>query len=119
MVERYSRAPFPMMEMFSRPANKVEVLVLAEKLSIPTPLGVVMGHPGDRPQWPGGGRRFPVVVNARFNVRGEPIVCTPEDTFCCFMGTGIEVLAVDNCLFCKEQQSKRLATCHEDQFELD
>src|SRR5207249_6416073 len=40
----------------------------------------------------------PVIVNTSFNVRGEPIVCTPEDAFRCFMGTEIDVLAIGNCL---------------------
>ena len=39
----------------------------------------------------------PVVVNTSFNVRGEPIVCTPEDSFRCFMGTDIDMLAIGNC----------------------
>ena len=39
----------------------------------------------------------PVLVNTSFNVRGEPIVCTPEDAFRCFMGTEIDVLAIGNC----------------------
>ena len=43
----------------------------------------------------------PVLVNTSFNVRGEPIVCTPEDAFRCFMGTDIEVLAIGNCLLRK------------------
>jgi hypothetical protein len=47
----------------------------------------------------------PVLVNTSFNVRGEPIVCTPEDAFACFMGTGIEFLAVGNCIQRKEQQN--------------
>ena len=46
----------------------------------------------------------PVLVNTSFNVRGEPIVCTPEDSFRCFMGTGIEALAIGNCLLRKEAQ---------------
>ena len=46
----------------------------------------------------------PVIVNTSFNVRGEPIVCTPEDAFRCFMGTEIEVLAVGNCYLRKEDQ---------------
>jgi predicted NodU family carbamoyl transferase len=41
----------------------------------------------------------PVIVNTSFNVRGEPIVCTPEDAFRCFMDTKMEVLAIGNC-FC-------------------
>ena len=44
----------------------------------------------------------PVLVNTSFNVRGEPIVCTPEDAFRCFMGNEIELLVVGNCLLRKE-----------------
>lgn len=46
----------------------------------------------------------PVLVNTSFNVRGEPIVCAPEDAFRCFMGTEIDALAIGNCLLFKEQQ---------------
>ncbi len=49
----------------------------------------------------------PVIVNTSFNVRGEPIVCTPEDAFRCFMGTDIERLVVGNCLLSKEAQDIR------------
>jgi carbamoyltransferase len=61
----------------------------------------------------------PVVVNTSFNVRGEPIVCTPEDSFRCFMGSDIEVLAVGNCFLSKEAQDKSLLTRYEEVFELD
>ncbi len=61
----------------------------------------------------------PLVVNTSFNVRGEPIVNTPEDAFRCFMGTGIEVLAVGNCLMRKEQQDPALKLNYETAFELD
>ena len=47
----------------------------------------------------------PVLVNNSFNVRGEPIVCTPEDAFRCFMGTEIEMLAVGNCVLHKNEQN--------------
>jgi carbamoyltransferase len=47
-----------------------------------------------------------VLVNTSFNVRGEPIVCTPEDAFRCFMSTGIESLAIGNCYLRKEEQIK-------------
>ena len=50
----------------------------------------------------------PVLVNTSFNVRGEPIVCTPEDAFRCFMGTEIEMLAAGNCLLHKQDQDPRL-----------
>ena len=61
----------------------------------------------------------PVIVNTSFNVRGEPIVCTPEDAFRCFMGTEIEVLAVGNCFLRKEDQDPALATRYERTFEPD
>jgi carbamoyltransferase len=47
----------------------------------------------------------PVIVNTSFNVRGEPIVCTPEDAFHCFMGTEIDALAIGNCFLLKEMQN--------------
>jgi carbamoyltransferase len=61
----------------------------------------------------------PVVVNTSFNVRGEPIVCTPEDAFRCFMGTEIETLAVGNCFLRKEAQDPALRLNYETKFELD
>ena len=61
----------------------------------------------------------PVVVNTSFNVRGEPIVGTPEDAFRCFMGTGIEVLAIGNCYLRKEQQDPTLQRDYKHEFELD
>nr|WP_240978636.1 carbamoyltransferase [Longimicrobium terrae] len=55
----------------------------------------------------------PVLVNTSFNVRGEPIVCTPEDAFRCFMGTDIDTLAIGGFLLRKEDQSGSLrATDH-------
>ncbi len=61
----------------------------------------------------------PIVINTSFNVRGEPIVCTPEDAFRCFMGSGIEVLVVGNCYLAKEDQDPDLAEDYKDLFELD
>ena len=61
----------------------------------------------------------PVIVNTSFNVRGEPIVCTPEDAFRCFMGTEIETLAVGNCFLRKEDQDPGLKRNYEKQFEPD
>jgi len=49
-----------------------------------------------------------VLVNTSFNVRGEPVVCTPEDALACFMSTGMEVLVVGNCLLRKEAQTEAL-----------
>ena len=62
----------------------------------------------------------PVVVNTSFNVRGEPIVCTPADAFRCFMGTDLDCLAVGNCFLRKEEQDPALKVeRYEDSFELD
>lgn len=46
-----------------------------------------------------------ILVNTSFNVRGEPIVCTPEDAYLCFMQTEIDALVINNCLFLKQNQS--------------
>ena len=61
----------------------------------------------------------PVLVNTSFNIRGEPIVCTPEDAFRCFMGSDIEVLAIGNCLLRKEDQNPALKQDYTEVFELD
>jgi carbamoyltransferase len=61
----------------------------------------------------------PVIVNTSFNVRGEPIVSTPEDAFRCFMGTEIEALAVGNCFLRKERQNPALHQNYEHLFEPD
>jgi carbamoyltransferase len=61
----------------------------------------------------------PVIVNTSFNVRGEPIVGTPEDAFRCFMGTNMEVLAIGNCFLRKEHQDPALAKQYQSAFELD
>ncbi|TMH25082.1 MAG: hypothetical protein E6H63_15820, partial [Betaproteobacteria bacterium] len=61
----------------------------------------------------------PVIVNTSFNVRGEPIVGSPEDAFRCFMGTEIETLAVGNCFLRKEAQNPALRQNYEHKFELD
>jgi carbamoyltransferase len=61
----------------------------------------------------------PVLVNTSFNVRGEPIVGTPEDAFRCFMGTDLDVLAVGNCYLRKGEQDPSLKQNYETAFELD
>ena len=61
----------------------------------------------------------PVVVNTSFNVRGEPIVGSPEDAFRCFMGTDIEWLVVGNCLLRKEDQDSALAEDYKNKYALD
>ena len=58
-------------------------------------------------------------MNTSFNVRGEPIVCTPEQAFRCFMGTEIELLAVGNCVLRKDEQNPALREDYKDAFELD
>jgi carbamoyltransferase len=61
----------------------------------------------------------PVVVNTSFNVRGEPIVCTPEDAFRCLMGTEIEFLVVGNSIMRKEDQDPALKLDYKNAYELD
>jgi carbamoyltransferase len=61
----------------------------------------------------------PVLVNTSFNVRGEPIACTPEDAFRCLMGTEIELLAAGNCLLRKEHQDPALKLDYRNVFDPD
>ena len=61
----------------------------------------------------------PILVNTSFNIRGEPIVCTPQDAFRCFMGTDIEMLVVGNCVLRKEDQDINLKQDYRNDFELD
>jgi carbamoyltransferase len=61
----------------------------------------------------------PVIANTSFNVRGEPIVCTPEDAFRCFMGTELDMLAIGNCILWKDDQDPALKRDYKDAFELD
>ena len=61
----------------------------------------------------------PVLVNTSFNIRGEPIVHSPEDAFKCFMGTDLDVLVVGNCYLTKNQQDLNLKSNYTNSFELD
>ena len=61
----------------------------------------------------------PILVNTSFNVRGEPIVCTPEDSFNCFMGTELDLLVIGNCILWKEKQDKTLIKNYKNEYELD
>ncbi len=61
----------------------------------------------------------PLIVNTSFNVRGEPIICTPTDAFKCFMGTEMDVLAVGNFVLYKKQQDEALKENYEERYELD
>ena len=60
-----------------------------------------------------------VLVNTSFNVRGEPIVCTVEDAFNCFMGTNLDVLVIEDFILFKDQQDKSLIKDYKNKFELD
>ena len=60
-----------------------------------------------------------VIVNTSFNVRGEPIVNTPTDAFNCFMGTGIDMLVIGNCILYKEDQDAEPNQSYENNFALD
>jgi len=61
----------------------------------------------------------PVIVNTSFNIRGEPIVGTPEDAFRCFMGTEIETLAVGDCLLRKDGQNPALKVSYQHSVDSD
>lgn len=61
----------------------------------------------------------PVLVNTSFNVRGEPIVCTPEDAFGCFMGTEMDTLVIGDCYLRKDDQNASLKHDYKEKFELD
>ena len=63
--------------------------------------------------------KCPVLVNTSFNVRGEPIVCSIEDAFNCFMGTNLDILVIENFIMFKNDQEKKLIKSYEDKFELD
>ena len=60
-----------------------------------------------------------VLVNASFNVRGEPIVCTPEDAFRCFMGTDIDLLFCGNAVLDKAAQDASRTADYKNKYELD
>jgi carbamoyltransferase len=60
-----------------------------------------------------------VLVNTSFNVRGEPIVCTPEDAFRCFMGNELDLLVIGNCVLHKTAQDHRLKRDYSSAFDLD
>ena len=62
---------------------------------------------------------YGVIVNTSFNVRGEPIVCTPEDAFRCFMGTEMDELYIGNCRLVKSEQDQALKKNYLSKFELD
>ena len=61
----------------------------------------------------------PILINTSFNIRGEPIVNSPEDAFRCFMGTNLDVLVIGNFYLEKNKQDKNLETTYVNDFELD
>ena len=61
----------------------------------------------------------PVLVNTSFNVRGEPIVNTPEDAYNCFMGTELDSLVIGNCYLDKKNQNENFNKNYSDKFQLD
>ena len=61
----------------------------------------------------------PVLVNTSFNVRGEPIVCSVEDAFNCFMGTNLDILVLEDFILFKDNQDKSLIKDYKNKFELD
>ena len=63
--------------------------------------------------------KCPVLVNTSFNIRGEPIVNSPEDAFRCFMGTDLDTLVIGNTYLQKQKQDNNLKTNYTDKFELD
>ena len=60
-----------------------------------------------------------VLVNTSFNVRGEPIVCTPRDAFNCFMGTELDFLIIENTVLYKDEQDSTMLANYRDQYALD
>ena len=60
-----------------------------------------------------------MIVNTSFNIRGEPIVCSIDDAYRCFMGTNLDVLVCENYVMLKEEQNTNLLKEYKTQFELD
>tara|TARA_B100000886_G_scaffold90389_1_gene59617 strand:+ start:2394 stop:4229 length:1836 start_codon:yes stop_codon:yes gene_type:complete len=63
--------------------------------------------------------RCPILVNTSFNVRGEPIVCSIQDAFNCFMGTNLDILIIENFILIKDEQDQSLIKDYKNKFELD
>ena len=61
----------------------------------------------------------PILVNTSFNVRGEPIVCSIENAFNCFMGTNLDILVIEDFILMKEDQDQSLINDYKNKFELD
>ena len=63
--------------------------------------------------------KTPILINTSFNIRGEPIVCTPKDAFKCFMGTDLDLLIIENFVLEKEKQKSSLIKDYKKEFSLD
>ncbi len=63
--------------------------------------------------------KCPILVNTSFNVRGEPIVCSVEDAYRCFMGTDLDILVCGDFILYKDKQNKQLLTNYKSKFKLD
>ena len=63
--------------------------------------------------------KTPILINTSFNIRGEPIVCSPHDAFKCFMGTNLDVLVIENYVLEKSKQNKKLVKDYKKEFSLD
>jgi carbamoyltransferase len=61
----------------------------------------------------------PVLVNTSFNIRGEPIVCSVEDAYNCFMGTNLDILILENFVLFKDKQKQSLSVNYKNKFKLD
>ena len=61
----------------------------------------------------------PVLINTSFNIRGEPIVCSIEDSFNCFMGTNLDILVIENFILYKDGQKKSVNLNYKKKFNLD
>ncbi len=63
--------------------------------------------------------KTPILINTSFNIRGEPIVCSPQEAFKCFMGTNLDFLVIENCILDKSHQNKNLLRSYKKEFNLD
>ncbi len=61
----------------------------------------------------------PILINTSFNVRGEPIICSPDDAFKCFMGTEMDILVIENFILYKKEQDKNLLLDYKNKYSLD
>ena len=82
-------------------------------------------HQGTNPKYYKLIKRFneltkcPILVNTSFNIRGEPIVCSIEDAFKCFMGTNLDILVIENFILYKSDQDVSLKEDYKNKFKLD